>query len=85
MASLVYILCALTACGCAVLLLQSHAKTGNRLLLWSGLCFVGLTINNVLVFLDLVVVHDIDLHFWRNLSGLIGMSLLIFGLIWEGD
>lgn len=85
MAGIVYILCALTALGCAALLLQSHARTGNRLLLWSGLCFVGLTLNNVLVFLDMLVIHDLDLYFWRNLAALIGMSLLIFGLIWEGD
>ena len=30
----------------AVLLLRGYARSASRLLLWSGLCFVGLAINN---------------------------------------
>ncbi|PKL77148.1 MAG: hypothetical protein CVV27_06655 [Candidatus Melainabacteria bacterium HGW-Melainabacteria-1] len=85
MAGVVYALCALTALGCAVMLLLGYRKTGNRLLLWSGLCFSCLTVNNVLVFVDLLVVPDIDLYTWRNGTGLLGMALLLFGLIWEVD
>lgn len=83
MAGVVYILCALTALGCAVLLLQSYRRTGNRLLLWSGLCFLGLTLNNTLVFLDLHVIQSMDLYTWRNLAAFAGMCLLLYGLIWE--
>lgn len=85
MAGLVYVLCALTALGCALLLLQGYRRSGSRLLLWSGLCFLCLTVNNSLVFVDLVMIHDYDLFFLRNSAALIGMLLLIYGLIWEVD
>ena len=52
MAQAIYILCALTALACASLLLRSYFKSGHRLLLWSGLCFVGLSVNNLLLTLD---------------------------------
>ena len=42
MAAAVYVLCALTSLACAVLLLRGFAQRGVRLLLWSGLGFVGL-------------------------------------------
>ena len=48
MASAVYLLCALTAILCAWLLLQAYFARGRyRLLLWSGLCFVGLMLGVV--------------------------------------
>ena len=34
--------------GCAVLLLQAYRQSRYALLLWSGLCFVGLTVSNAL-------------------------------------
>ena len=37
------------------LLFRGYARTGARLLFWSGLCFVGLSVNNVLLFFDFVV------------------------------
>lgn len=83
MAGVVYSLCALTACACAVLLLLSYQRTGNRMLLWSGLCFAGLTLNNVLVMADLIWFQGINLYTWRNLTGFVAMLLLVYGLIWE--
>lgn len=35
-----------------VLLFRAYAANGMRLLLWSALCFVGLSVNNVLLFFD---------------------------------
>jgi hypothetical protein len=55
----------------------------NRLLLWSGLCFVGLTIDNVLVLADIVVFPSFDLYTYRLASASIAISLLLFGLVWE--
>ena len=49
MASVVYALCALTSLACAVLLLRAYRRSWARLLFWSGLCFVGLALNNVLL------------------------------------
>lgn len=83
MSGIVYVLCALTALTCAVLLLRGYSASGARLLLWSGLCFVGLTVNNALVFVDLYVVPGTSLLLARNVSALVAVSLLIFGLVWD--
>lgn len=83
MSGMVYILCAATSFLCAVLLLRSYWKTRVRLLLWSGLCFVGLTLDNALLYVDLVVLPDVPLGTWRRLPGFVSISLLIFGLVWE--
>ena len=60
----VNILGALTTLACAVLLLRGYARANKPLLLWSGLCFAGLTINNVLIFIDLVMFPAVDLYAW---------------------
>lgn len=83
MGMLVYLLCAIAAGGCAVLLLRAYRSVGARLLLWSGVCFACFTINNVLVAIDLVVLPDTDLFMVRNLSALAGIVALLYGLIWE--
>lgn len=83
MATLVYALCALTSILCALLLLRGYRSSGVRLLLWAGLCFVGLAINNVLLFVDLGLVPGVDLTLWRSLPTLAGLSLLIYGMVWE--
>jgi len=85
MAAFVYILCALTSSVCAALLLNSYRRTALRLLFWSGACFVGLALGNVLLFVDLVVLRHIDLLLWRNLAVLAGLVLLIYGLIWDAE
>ena len=86
MAAIIYTLCALTALVCAVLLLRSYQKTGVKLLLWSGLCFAGLTASNVLLVLDRIVwPSTVDLSTARLAAALVGLLLLLFGLIWESD
>ena len=83
MGSLVYLLCAVAALVCSVLLLRAYHRAGARLLLWSGLCFGFLTLNNVLVAVDLVIVPHVDLFLLRNVSTLAGIVALLYGLIWE--
>ena len=84
MAEAVYILCAITSILCAVLLLRGYRATRMRLLFWASLCFVFLAINNVILYLDLVVLPtQINLFWYRNSAAVIGMLLLIFGLTWE--
>jgi hypothetical protein len=85
MAEAVYILCALTSFLCAVLLLRSYQQSRARLALWSGLCFLGLLGNNVLLLIDEFLIPGTDLTLWRNLSALAGLALLLFGLIWDGE
>jgi hypothetical protein len=82
-AGAIYVLCALTSLFCAGLLLRSYSKTKIRLLLWSGLCFIGLGLNNVLLVMDLLVFPNVDLSLIRIIPALIGMLLLLYGLIWE--
>lgn len=83
MATAIYVLCALTSVACAVLLLRGYARDRVPLLLWSGLCFTGLALNNILLFIDLRVVPTTDLSVWRTLPAIVGVGFLIYGLVWE--
>jgi hypothetical protein len=83
MGAIVYLLCAVAALVCSVLLFRAYRRAGARLLLWSGLCFGFLTLNNVLVAVDLVIFPDVDLFMLRNVSALAGVVALLYGLIWE--
>ena len=83
MATAVYILSALISLACAVLLLRSYMQARTGLLLWAAVCFLGLTLNNTLLFVDKVVVTDVDLSLWRTIPALAGMLALVFGLLWE--
>jgi hypothetical protein len=83
LAELVYILGAASTVLCSVLLLRQYRVGRQPLLLWSGLCFAGLTVTNVLIFLDLAVFLDVDLHYWRLSVAAISLCLLVLGLVWE--
>jgi hypothetical protein len=85
MASVVYILGALTSLLCAVLLLRGYRTGRKRLLLWSGLCFAGLALSNTLIYVDLVIVPTTDLYLWRLGTAAFAMLLLVYGLVWESD
>jgi len=80
-ASVVYVLCAVTSLGCAMLLLRAYQRTSTRLLLWSGLCFVGLFVNNTLLVLDHRIGTDLSVE--RTLPALLGVALLVYGLVWD--
>jgi hypothetical protein len=83
MATVVYGLCALTSLACAILLIRGYRQSRTRLLFWSALCFGGLFLNNALLFIDLRVMPDVDLSFWRTLPALLGVACLVYGLVWE--
>ena len=86
MAALIYSLCAVTAFLTAWLLLRAFRRSGYRLLLWAGLCFCGLTVNNVLLVIDKILIPTaIDLSLWRHFTALGAMIVLLFGLIWEKE
>lgn len=85
MSTIIYGLCALVALLCAWLLLAAWRRQSHRLLLWSGLCFVGFTANNVLLVLDKVVFPDVDLSVWRASVALLSIAVLLYGLIWDAD
>lgn len=79
----VYLLCAITSSLCAVLLFRQHRQTQARLLFWSFLGFSGLALNNVLLFVDYVILPDVSLLLARNLVAVASMTLLVFGFIWS--
>jgi hypothetical protein len=81
----IYSLCSLTALACTVLLLRSYLRTRSPLLFWSGLCFAGLTLSNVLVLFDLVIFPQVDLSVARLVTALAAVLLMVFGLVWERD
>jgi len=83
MAEAVYALCALTSAVCALLLIRSYRRKRVRLLFWSAFCFVALAANNVVVFVDLVMVPEIDLGVLRALTAMVGLGSLLFALTWD--
>ena len=84
MPGLVYILCAVTSLGSAVLLLRGAlARGGSGLLFWSSLCFFAMALNNVLLYVDFVLLPDVDLELTSRLATVLGIVLLNIGLIWH--
>jgi len=81
----VYLLGSATTLVCAVLLLRGYFRSGTRLLVWSAVCFFGLAISNLLIFIDLRLFPEVDLYFWRLFTAALAMMALLYGLIWEGD
>jgi hypothetical protein len=80
-----YIMSALASIACTVLLLRGFARSSSKLLFWSGLCFIGLSINNVLLVLDLLVIVDTDLSVLRLGSSLAAVLVLLYAFIWEAE
>lgn len=85
MAAAVYILGFIVTLICGVLLTRAYAAGRKRLLLWSAICFFGLAISNFLVFVDLVLLPNVDLYPLRLITAAIAMVILLYGLIWEGE
>ena len=81
-----YLTAVLTCLACTVFLGRAYLHNRVRLLLWSTLCFVGLTMSNILLFFDLVVYPtEVDLRVWRHTTALVGLMFLLFGFIWESE
>ncbi len=83
MADLVYFVCSAASTACAALLVRSWLRSRVRLLLWTALGFTGLAVNNVLLFVDRMVITERDLQTLRDITGLGALAILLFGLIWE--
>jgi hypothetical protein len=75
----------LTALLCAFLLFRAYRRSYHRLLMWSGLCFAGLTLNNLALILDKLVFLDVDLSILRSATALFAMAVLLWGLIWDAE
>ncbi len=77
MAAVIYSLCALAALFCAWLLLQAYRRSHYKLLLWGGLCFIGLTLNNILLIIDKLVVPTCLPEFSNGTRRLDGVALWV--------
>lgn len=80
-----YVICVLSSSACAVLLFRGYLIRRVRLLMWSSICFVGLSINNVALFFDLVLFPQVDLRIVRLVPALAGMLCLLYGFIWDAE
>jgi uncharacterized protein DUF5985 len=78
----IYLLCAATSLLAAGLLIRQYRAIRTPLLFWSSVAFLGLAINNVLVYVDLGLLSTSgDLAFPRTLAGAIAMVVLVYGLV----
>jgi hypothetical protein len=66
-------------------LVRGWLRSRARLLLWSGLCFLGLALNNIVLVVDLMVIPDTNLSTWRLVPAAAGILLLLYGLVWEAE
>lgn len=80
-----YLLAIATSLACTLCLFRAYLQSRLRLLLWSGFCFVGLTVNNIILFFDLVVYPTADLRMARLAAALTGMMFLLYGFIFESE
>jgi Family of unknown function (DUF5985) len=85
MTFLLYLVAVLTCLTCTVLLIRGYRASGVRLLLWSALCFVFLTLNNLLLFFDLPVFTEMDLRPYRLVAALVGLAFLLYGFLFETE
>ena len=82
-AEAIYLLCGVTSLVAAVMLLRHYLQRRTRLLLWSVVAFAGLAVNNVMVYVDLVMFTGVDLSMYRTAAGALAMLALVYGLVWE--
>ena len=79
-------LAALTSIGCMWLLFRGYSRSAVRLLFWTALCFVFLSINNVVLFVDTIVLPtQADLRLLRLGAALAGIACLLYAFIWESE
>ncbi len=83
MVATVYFLCTLVSLFCCILLFRGYCKSGFRLLLWSSICFLFMTLDNTFLLMDRVMFPDLNMVLWRRPFALIGLAFLVYGMVWE--
>ena len=83
MPGIVYILCTITALASAILLARSAWRGGGRLLFWSAVAFVGMALNNVLLYVDALAGPTVDWSVYPNVVALASAAVLLYALIWD--
>ena len=84
--AVVYGLCLLASLLCAGLLIRAWLQARTRLLLWTAIAFAFLALNNLLLFVDLVL-FPAQLQLWwpRQIALAAAIGVLIYAFIWEVD
>jgi heme/copper-type cytochrome/quinol oxidase subunit 4 len=82
---ILFALAVVSSFACMVLLFRGYLQKRVRLLMWGALCFVGLTINNIMMFTDLIIFPQGDLRLFRLIPALAGAACMVYALIWEPD
>jgi hypothetical protein len=81
-----FALAALSSFGCMALLFRGYRRTGARLLFFSALCFIFLTVNNMLLFVDTILLPtQVDLRAYRLGAALVGIGCLLYAFLWEAE
>jgi hypothetical protein len=84
MSGMVFILCTITSLASAGLLARAGWRAGGRLMFWSAIAFVGMALNNALLYVDQVVTGPAwDLSLLPNLAALASIAVLVYALVWE--
>ena len=83
--SLVYFGCAATSILCLLLLARGYMQTRVRFLFWAALCFLGLTINNLLLLFDVVIYPELDLRPGRSLATFFALAAMLYGFLWDDE
>ncbi len=81
----VYLLCAVTALLAAIFLWRGYARSRLKLLLHAGICFAFLALSNVLLFIDRVVLPQVDLSLWPTIAAILGMVTLLVSMTLDGE
>lgn len=83
MSGLAYILGTAIGLVSGFLLLRNFRRTKVQLLLWCGLFFLALSVENAILFVDLILVPHVNLEPLRLSIALLGMALFLYALIWK--
>ena len=81
----IHLLCLCTSLTCVVLLYRGYLRSGIALLFWSTLCFVFLSLNNLLLYTNVAFAPELDLRLYRLISNLAAVTVLLYGFIWEPE
>lgn len=83
MPGLIYIICGLTSLGSAWLLGRGALKRHDGLMFWSSLCFFGMGVNNLLLYLNFIIFPEVELLIVARIAMVFSVLVLNFGLIWH--
>jgi hypothetical protein len=70
---------------CAILLMRAFVRVRQPLLLWCGLCFVGLTAANTILLIDVVLFPEINFYRLRLGVAAGAMCLMVYGLVFRSE